>query len=66
MKSVLYCVLGLIVGFIGGLVASEAVAVIGVMLFDRPIWLRWLRFVPFIAAVACAVAAPVMLRRRVK
>lgn len=55
---------GLIGGFIAGIVLSEMIAMIGLQLFDRPVWLRWLRFLPFISALVCAVAVPVVLRRR--
>ncbi|PTM60039.1 DUF5957 family protein [Desmospora activa] len=54
---------GLIGGFIAGIVLSEMIAMIGLQLFDRPIWLRWLRFLPFISALVGAVAVPVVLRR---
>jgi hypothetical protein len=51
MRSVKVAALALIGGLIGGIVLSELVGMIGYLLFDRAVGLR---FLPIYLAVACA------------
>jgi hypothetical protein len=56
--------LGLIVGVCGGLMLSEVIGIIGVLLFDRAVGVR---FLPVYLGVAAAAAAPIlaaMIRKR--
>ncbi len=54
-------ILGLVGGFVIGLVVSEMIGIVGKLAFDRT---AGIKFLPIYTAVACAVIAPVVLRRR--
>jgi hypothetical protein len=49
--------LGLVVGVLGGLAASEVIGIIGVVLFDRQLGIR---FLPIVLGVALAVGLPIV------
>jgi hypothetical protein len=57
MRTVVMIVIGLIGGFLGGLILSELIGIVGVLLFDRAIGIR---FLPLYLAVVGAVAAPIV------
>ncbi len=57
MRMLVVAVLALIGKFVVGIVLSELVAIIGFLLFDRAVGLR---FLPICSAPGCAGAAPMM------
>ena len=64
MRMVTMATLGLMGGFLGGIVLSEIIGVTGFLLFDRAVGIR---FLPIYLAVVCAGAAlvaDVLVRRR--
>ena len=64
MRMVTVAALGLMGGFLGGIVLSEIIGVTGFLLFDRAVGIR---FLPIYLAVVCAGAAlvaDVLVRRR--
>jgi fructose-specific phosphotransferase system IIC component len=60
MRTVVVTVLGLIGGFLAGIVVSEIIGIIGFLLFDSVIGFR---FLPVISALVAGVAAVVINRR---
>ena len=64
MRMVTVTMIALIGGLVGGLVLSEIIGVIGILLLDRAVGIT---FLPLYLAVACAGAAPIvdlLVRRR--
>jgi hypothetical protein len=57
MRTVVMIVCGLIGGLLGGLILSELIGIVGVLLFDRAIGIR---FLPLYLAVVYAAAAPIV------
>jgi Family of unknown function (DUF5957) len=57
MRTVVMIVCGLIGGFLGGLILSELIGIVGVLLFDRAVGIR---FLPLYLAVVGAVVAPIV------
>ncbi|XEC96567.1 DUF5957 family protein [Paenibacillus tarimensis] len=66
MKTIVIMLLALAAGFIGGIVVTEIIAIVGLRLFNGTVWLGWLRYVPFLSAIVCAVAAPRLIGRKIK
>jgi len=60
MRTLAVSVTALIVGLLAGLVLSEVIGIIGFLVFDRFVGVR---FLPILLAIACAVAAPIVDRR---
>ena len=60
MRTLAVTIFALFGGLVGGLVLSEIIGIIGVLVFDRFVGLR---FLPLILAAGCAVAAPILDRR---
>jgi len=60
MRTVVVTVLGLIGGFLVGIVVSEIIGIIGFLLFDSIVGFR---FLPVISAVVAAAAAVIVNRR---
>ncbi|MDP9371411.1 MAG: DUF5957 family protein [Chloroflexota bacterium] len=64
MRMLTVTMIALIGGLVGGLVLSEIIGAIGILLLDRAVGIK---FLPLYLAVACAGAAPIMdhmVRRR--
>jgi hypothetical protein len=57
MRTVMMIVCGLIGGFLGGLILSELIGIVGVLLFDQAVGIR---FLPLYLAVVGAIAAPIV------
>lgn len=60
MRTLAVTVSALIVGLFAGLVLSEVIGIVGFLVFDRFVGIR---FLPILLAIACAVAAPIVDRR---
>ena len=60
MRTLTVTATALIVGLLAGFVLSEVIGIIGFLLFDRFVGIR---FLPVLLAIACAVAAPIVDRR---
>jgi hypothetical protein len=60
MKAVGSTVLAVIGGLVAGLVLSEIIGIIGVLVFGTA---AGIKFLPVYLAIACAVATPVLYRR---
>ena len=60
MRTLAVTVSALIVGLLAGLVLSEVIGIVGFLVFDRFVGIR---FLPVLLAIACAVAAPIVHRR---
>ncbi|WP_274361758.1 DUF5957 family protein [Paenibacillus thermotolerans] len=60
MNKLLIVVLALIGGFIVGVVLSELIAVVGKLMFDRAVGIKYL---PVYTAVLSAVIVPILRRR---
>jgi hypothetical protein len=60
MKAVAAMLVGLITGFIAGIVLSEIIGIVGFALTQRPVGIKYL---PIYLAIAFAVAAPVVRAR---
>lgn len=63
MKVLGMALLGLIGGFIGGIMLTEIVAVTAVLIFGQQPWLRFLKYSPIWIGVLCAVAVVVYYNR---
>ncbi|MBP2017736.1 hypothetical protein J2Z79_001121 [Symbiobacterium terraclitae] len=63
MKVIGMALLGLIGGFIGGIMLTEIVAVMAVLLLGQQPWLRFLKYSPIWIAVLCAVAVVISYNR---
>jgi hypothetical protein len=61
MKTARLAVLAAVAGFITGIVLSEVIGILGVLLFDRAIGIKYL---PVYLALAGAVGLPVLARRQ--
>ncbi len=64
MRTVTVVLLALLGGFVGGIVLSEIIGLVGVLLFDRPVGIR---FLPLYLAGLSAIVVPVtgaIVRRR--
>ncbi len=57
MRTGKVTMIALIVGFFSGIVPSEIIGAVGILLLDRAVGIR---FLPLYLAVACAGAAPIM------
>jgi len=55
--------LGLVGGLVGGLLLSELIGIIGYLIFQKPVGIKYL---PIFCAIACAAAAPILMRRKLK
>lgn len=64
MKVIIYALLGLIGGFIGGIILSEIIAITAHLIFDDLYWLRGLKYTPFILAIGGAVIVPIWFESR--
>lgn len=60
MRTATMVALGLILGFITGLVASEIIGIVGFLAFDRSVGIR---FLPLITAAVGAFATPAIDQR---
>lgn len=60
MRTLAVTIIALVAGLVGGLVLSEIIGIIGVLVFDRFVGIR---FLALILAAGCAVAAPILDRR---
>jgi hypothetical protein len=60
MKTAGVTVLAVVGGLAAGLVLSEIIGIIGVLVFGTA---AGVKFLPVYLAIACAVAAPVLYRR---
>jgi uncharacterized protein YacL len=60
MKTAVVTVLAVVGGLVAGLVLSEIIGIIGMLVFGTP---AGIKFLPVYLALACAVAAPVLYRR---
>lgn len=60
MRTLTVTATALIVGLLAGFVLSEVIGIIGFLLFDRFVGIR---FLPVLLAIVCAVAAPIVDRR---
>ncbi|MQA14834.1 MAG: hypothetical protein GEV09_11865 [Pseudonocardiaceae bacterium] len=58
MRVFVVAVLGLVGGFVGGIVLAELVGIAGLALFGGVAELSFVRFLPFVLAAGGAVAAP--------
>jgi fructose-specific phosphotransferase system IIC component len=61
MRSAATVTLAVIAGFIAGIVLSEIIAIVGLLVFDRIVGIRYL---PVLTALLCAVAVAVWNHRR--
>lgn len=64
MRTGKVTMIALIVGFFSGIVPSEIIGAVGILLLDRAVGIR---FLPLYLAIACAGAVPIMdllVRRR--
>jgi Family of unknown function (DUF5957) len=63
MRALALAGIGLVIGLVGGLVGSEIIGIVGVVVFDREVGIRYL---PVVLGVAFAAGLPLadrMLRR---
>lgn len=60
MRTLTVTAIALIVGLLAGFVLSEVIGIIGFLLFDRFVGIR---FLPILLALALAVTAPIVDRR---
>ncbi len=60
MRAAALAALGVVGGFVVGVVLSDLIAMVGVFVFDR---VAGVRFLPLYLAVACAVGGPPLDRR---
>jgi len=63
MKLVYSIGLGLIGGLVGGLLLSELIGIVGYLVFQKALGIKYL---PIFCAIACAAAAPLVMRRKLK
>lgn len=66
MRILATILIALVAGFIGGIILSEIIAIIGYVGFDR---LVGIKFLPFYTAIASAIIAPFVttaLKRRAR
>lgn len=66
MKAIGIVLLALVGGFIFGLVLTEIVSIVGMMLTDGTMWLSWLRFTPIYLGVLSAIVAFIVMKRKAK
>lgn len=64
MRTLTLVVLGMVAGFLGGILLAELVGVVGLLLLGGVAQLRFLRYLPFVLALAGAVVGPVVDARR--
>lgn len=64
MRTLVAIVLGMVAGFLAGIVANELLAMLGLLVVDDVSHLRALRFLPGVLALAGAVAGPMVDARR--
>lgn len=57
VRKTLFALLGLIVGFIAGIIVNEVIAIVGYLMLGQSSWLRALKYIPWILSVLCAIAA---------
>lgn len=60
MRAFVVALLGVIGGFVGGIVLAELIGMVGLALFDGVSELSFVKFLPFVLAVVGGVAAPVI------
>jgi predicted lipid-binding transport protein (Tim44 family) len=60
MKTTRVTVLAVVGGLVAGLVLSEIIGIIGMLVFGTA---AGIKFLPVYLALACAIAAPVLYRR---
>ncbi|WP_020574219.1 DUF5957 family protein [Actinopolymorpha alba] len=60
MRTVAVAALALVGGFIAGIVLSEIIGILGMLIFDDAVGIR---FLPILLAVLCAVLAPIADQR---
>jgi multisubunit Na+/H+ antiporter MnhE subunit len=56
-RKTLFAIAGLIVGFIGGIIVSEVIAITAYLTLGQSAWLKGLKYLPWILSILCAVAA---------
>lgn len=61
MRSAATVTLAVIAGFLAGIVLSEIIGIVGLLVFDRIVGIRYL---PMLTALLCAVAVAVWNHRR--
>ena len=61
MKTVGVAVLAIVGGLAAGLVLSEIIGIVGMLAFGTAVGFK---FLPVYLAITCAVAAPLLYRRR--
>ena len=64
MRTLVVIVLGMVAGFLGGIVLNELFAMLGLLVVDDVGQLRGLRWLPGVLAVAGAIVGPVIDGRR--
>ncbi len=60
MKTAVACAVGLVAGFLTGIVLSEIIGIIGFLISGQAVGIKYL---PIYLAVACAVVAPAVHAR---
>ncbi len=63
MRTFVAVVIGLVGGFIAGIVLSDIIGIVGFLLFDRPVGIK---FLSLFCAVVCAIIVPIVAQRRSK
>ena len=63
MRLLLVVLVGCIGGFILGIALSELIGIFGMVLFDKPIGIKYL---PFYTAILCAVVVPIISQKSKK
>lgn len=57
MRTFIAVLVGLICGFMIGIALSSSIGIMGMMLFNQPIGIKYL---PYFTAILCAVIVPMM------
>lgn len=63
MRVILAVLVGIIGGFILGIALSSFLGVFGMILFDKPLGIKYL---PYFTSLLCAVAVPAIDRQNTK
>jgi Family of unknown function (DUF5957) len=61
MKTFIAIIIGVIGGFILGLALSSFIGIVGMILFDQPIGIK---FLPYYCSVICAIIVPMWSKKR--